>query len=231
MTEIVLSTAAEVASRQNRAKMPGESDELQGGIESLAFALEQGLISLPVTLELPPPPAPDAIVRFDGKPVFGVEVTRVGWAALTQVRNVAAEMGDRTVEIGVGLLADRKAERDKSSPKGSRTGDWSAMREPSEELIGDGMTGDEAWAAMLSALRAALGRKVPKLGGYKTSADGIWLFLIADGLNSNWEEILTRPDLAHVRNEVLAVCASSGFDRVLLWRDSEMMPSRVTPLL
>jgi hypothetical protein len=139
-------------------------------------------------------------------------------------------MGDRLVEIGVGLLADRKAQRDKSAPKGGQTGDWAAIREPAEGLIGDGMTGDEAWAAMLSALRAAIGRKTSKLGGYRTSADEMWLLLIADGLIANWEDILTRPDLAHVRDEALAVCASSGFDRVLLLRDTAMMPSNITVL-
>jgi hypothetical protein len=229
MAEFVIKDLADIERVRQQATADA-NDEMQGGIESVAFTLERGLISLPVTLQLPPPPAPDAIVHSHGKPLFGVEVTRVGWETLTQVRNVAAGMGDRIVEIGTGLLADRKAERDKNSPKGSRSGDWAAIREPSEKMIGDGMTGEDAWAAMLSALRAAIGRKKPKLDGYKGATDEIWLLLIADGLIANWEDILTRPDLTHVKDEVSEACADSGFDRVLLLRDTQMMPSNVTVL-
>jgi hypothetical protein len=59
-----------------------KSDELQGGIESVAYALEQGLISLPVTLKLPAPPVPDVLTFSGGEPALGIETTRAGWAAL-----------------------------------------------------------------------------------------------------------------------------------------------------
>ena len=231
MTEVVLGTAAEVAALQNSAKMPEESYELQGGIESLAFALERGLISLPVTLRLPSPPAPDALIISAGAIFLGIEVTRVGWRALTEVRRVAARTGDFLVETNLELLEDRPPmQARKGAPKGTFTGDFAAIRKPEEGLIGAGLLGDEARARTIDALRAALGRKSPKLAGYQESVTAVWLFLIADGLNENWQDILTRPDLAHVKEEVLALCAVSGFARVLLWRDSVMMPSNVTTL-
>jgi hypothetical protein len=136
-------------------------------------------------------------------------------------------MADFLVETGQSLLADRQAKPDKAAPKGSRSGYFGAIREPSEGLEGDGMTGDEARDAILRALCVAIDRKTPKLRDYKTFADQVWLFLIADGLIANWEDILTRFDLTHVMSEVQALCADSGFDRVLLRRESQ----KVTPLL
>jgi hypothetical protein len=43
MSEFTLTTAAEVETLQKLANTPGQTDELQGGIESLAFALKLGL--------------------------------------------------------------------------------------------------------------------------------------------------------------------------------------------
>ncbi len=225
MNDFIVNDAAAIEAIRVKAAAE-RNDELHGGIESVVFALERGLIFLPVTLRLPVPPAADAMILSAGTKAFGVEVTRVGWSALTQVRNEAAAKGDFLVEIDPHLLADCQAKPDKGAPKGTRSGDFAAIREPSEGLRGEGMTGGQARAATLRALRAAIDRKVPKPCRYRSYVGQVWLFLIADGLIANWEDILTRPDLTHVKNEVQALCAGSGFERVLLWVESKM----VTPL-
>jgi hypothetical protein len=216
MAEFILSTSAEVESLQKRANAPGESDELQGGIESLAVALKLRLASLPLTLCLPSPPDADAMIVSAGKPLLAVEVTRVGWKRLTHVRSDATRDGDYLIEVGAALLVDEPGRRDKGAPRGSWTGDFAAIRKPGEELRGAGLLGDESRALSIDALRAAIERKKPKLKGYRSSVDRVWLFLVADGLVHNWDDILTRADLADVRREVEAICAASGFDRVLL---------------
>jgi hypothetical protein len=216
VSSFVLGTSAQVELLRKQANAPGESDELQGSIESLAIALKLGIASLPLTLSLLSPPNTDAMIFATGKPLLGVEVTRVGWQRSTHVRSVATRAGDHIVEFGVDLLVDKPGRRDKGTPQGNWTGDFAAIRKPGEELRGAGLLGDESRDRSVAALRTAIERKKPKLKGYLASVDRVWLFLIADGLVHNWDDILTRPDLASVRRDVETICAASGFDRVLL---------------
>ena len=153
---------------------------------------------LPVTLQLPPP------------------------QALTQVRKVAAVSGDFFVEMNLELLEDRRPRQvAKGVSKGIFTGDFSVMRRPDQGLVGAGLLATESWARTMDALRAALSRKTPKLAGYKATVAPVWLFLIADGLIANWEDILARDDLVDLKNEIERECANAGFQRVLLWRERQ----------
>jgi hypothetical protein len=204
-------TREEATSRAN--------DELQGGVESISFALKLGFATLPLILRLTSPPAPDVIIMSDKRALFGVEVTRVGWLRLNQVRSEAAKSGDNLVEIGESLLVDRAARRCKNATKGSRSGDFDAIRMPGERLIGAGLLASESWARSMSALRLAVERKKARLPSYRASINHMWLFLIADGMIANWEDILTRSDLSHLEQQTKAICTTSGFDQVLLWRD------------
>jgi hypothetical protein len=158
VTEFTINSMTEIAAIRQQATAQA-SDELQGGIESVAFALKQELAPLPLILRFPPPPAPDAIIMSGVKPALGVEVTRVGWLRLSQVRSEAAKAGDNLVEIGENLLVDQPARPDKSARNGSRSGDFGAIRTPEEGLRGPGLLADESRARNIDALRAAIDRK------------------------------------------------------------------------
>jgi hypothetical protein len=218
-----VNTEDDMTAVRERAEQ-GKNDDLLGAIGSVDYALKQGIIALPITITMPDPP--DALILSGGNPVLAVEVRRVTWKRLRHVEAHATPWdvdaggqpirGD-LIEHNPDLCTDEPARPDKGAPKGSRTGNFRAIKKPGEKLDGDGWVGGEMEAVTLAALQTAVTEKQAKFESYSVSTSHVWLFLIDDGIAGAWESILSNPDLMQ---QVKAICAASDFERVLLFRFS-----------
>lgn len=223
MASFTINADDDVQSVRQKAEQD-KDDDLLGAIESLPYALRQGIIVLPVSITMPDPP--DALIISDVNPVLAVEVRRVTWRRMRHVEAHATAWdvdaqgqpirGD-LIEHNPDLCTDEPARPDKRAPQGSRTGDFRAIKKPGEKLDGPGWAGGEMEAVTLAALQTAVTEKQAKFKSYSVSTGHVWLFLIDDGIAGAWEGILSNPDF---RQQAQAICAASDFERVLLFRFS-----------
>jgi hypothetical protein len=223
MLAIAINGFSDIEATRQKAEHDRD-DDLLGAIEALDYALRQGVIALPITITMPDPP--DALINSSGDPVLAIEVRRVTWKRLRHVeahatpwtvdRQGQSVRGD-LIEHNPDLCRDQPARRDKNAPKGSRTGDFRAIKKPGERLDGEGWIGGEMEAVTLAALQTAVTEKQAKFKTYSVSTGHVWLFLIDDGIAGTWDSILSDPDL---RERARAICAASDFERVLLFRFS-----------
>ena len=195
--------------RANARSKDEASDELLGAAEGIRFAVLNGALQLPVTLTFPNPP--DIEVISDAGQRLSIEVTRLGWERLSQVWASAGP--GYGVEINPDLWVNRRARHDPSAPKGSRSGDYRAIKKKGEPLDGDGWTGDELRESAVAALNEAVTRKNNRLGTYVANTGRSWLFLL-NNFSGDWDEILSNPILCYKTQEI---CSKSGFERVLLF--------------
>jgi hypothetical protein len=222
MSIIAVTTATDIEVIRQQANRD-KNDDLLGAAESLDYALRQRFVTLPVEITMPDPP--DALIFFDNNPVLAVEVRRETWQRLRHVEAHATPWGEvdaqgrpvrgDLIELNLDLCSNEPARRDMHAPKGTRTGDFRAIKKLGEKLEGEGWTGGEMEAVTLTSLQIAVAEKQAKFNDYSASTGRVLLFLIADGLPGAWDGILSDADL---KRQAEAICASSDFERVLLFR-------------
>jgi len=181
-----------------------KSDDLLGCVESVKFTLAHGLLTLPVDIVFPDPP--DVLISSK-ETIVAVEVRRVAWTRMSEVTR-AAKPGE-VVELTPELCVDRPARRDKRAAKGTRSGDYLAIKSPGEHLDAPGWLGDRPEATMLAGLSAAIEDKDKKFASYSKHTSHVWLFLIDDGLPFSWGEI--RAD------QIDEICSKTNFERIFLF--------------
>jgi hypothetical protein len=167
VSNFTVSNAIDIEAVRAQARAD-DNDDMLGGIESLAFALQQGLVTFPARLELRDPLIPDAIIYSGEKAVAGVEVTRASSKRHEHVRSEASKLGDCLIEITPNLFVDEPGRRGKNAPKGSLTGDFAAIKTPGQETESSAWPLSEAHKLSIEALRDAVDRKRPKLEKYRS---------------------------------------------------------------
>jgi hypothetical protein len=189
------------------------NDELLGFVEAIRFAINLGIVGLPVEAQFLD--SSDVVLDSAGKRI-AVEVTRIAWTRQSAViAGTTDKFPDAIVEMSAHLCDQGGAE----GRLGDRTGSYAAIKRRHERLDSPGFAGDEAEQLTLGALGTAIERKNAKVDEYRRHAgtDRIWLFLIDDGTPGAIKKILSQ---ASLRTEAVQKCGQSSFEHVLLFQFS-----------
>jgi hypothetical protein len=190
-----------------------QNDELLGSVEAIRFAINLGIVGLPVEAQFPD--SPDVVLESAGKRI-AVEVTRIAWTRQSAVIAGATDkFPDAIVEMSAHLCDQDGAE----GRLGDRTGSYAAIKRRHERLDSPGFAGDDAERLTLGALGTAIKCKNAKVDEYRRRAgtDRIWLFLIDDGIPGTIKKIMSQTSL---RTEAIQKCRQASFEHVLLFEFS-----------